>query len=746
MADRKWIPRFTEDRREVDMWRLKSDAGATGGGILRPATKVVSASNSIDLNNADYVCDGANDEVQIQAAMTAVNAAGGGDVLLMEGTYSIGASITGKSHVHVKGMGSLPYWGNGTTLSLDANVPMFAFAGATYGWGFSNIKFDGNDRAYPAIDCHTESGAPADTRGCYNVHFVKCQFEYCIPAIYAINAWDWWFTDCSFKYCGDYGGASAHHKAAIYVVNTAYGGGLGAFSNHWHIQGCTGTLDTAPFIWSHYDSVYVNPNAFFCIMGCDFEGGYDDGTAYEFIYGTLAHSRIIGNYINNQNTLRPQLWLVGNSGKGVGNRIIGNDFRTASDTDGSYMVRTSNWLDVITSNIFFGQSKNEGQLLLDTTSYRCRVISNTRLSSSDLLPFCDDDGKQNTVICNEGDGTDCGGGATGGGGSTLTFSLDEADYGDMLVGSACGKWKPLHSSEDDLVLTLKQGLPTWQADISANKDAIGTWAYVTLVNMNKSHIRFLAEPRSGVGTMTINNDGSWSLASYIRESYDSAYSQGSVGPGTWTNEGVGIYKLVAGNYHYRLVINGNIGVFYLESLYDTADRGFHEWGIMMRGIDFTALIADLDDNLTTATRPTGTIKGVLATKSNTQAIVNATWTAVQWNATTYDMTPAFWVVGASTRLTIPYGVTQVKVGCTVMWDASSTGVRAVTAYKNGAAFVGNPYDLRQAVGYDLFSIVSPTISVVKDDYFELMVYQTSGGNLNIGGSATFCYFYLEVVA
>lgn len=60
----------------------------------RFATKVVAASNSKDTTNADYVCDGAADEVQINAALNASSAAPGGCVLLMDGTYDIDASIT----------------------------------------------------------------------------------------------------------------------------------------------------------------------------------------------------------------------------------------------------------------------------------------------------------------------------------------------------------------------------------------------------------------------------------------------------------------------------------------------------------------------------------------------------------------------------------------------------------------------------------------------------------------------------
>ena len=62
---------------------------------VRSDTKTVCANDSLDKVNCDYICDGTNDEVQIQAAIDAVTATGG-TVKLMEGTFNISASITPK--------------------------------------------------------------------------------------------------------------------------------------------------------------------------------------------------------------------------------------------------------------------------------------------------------------------------------------------------------------------------------------------------------------------------------------------------------------------------------------------------------------------------------------------------------------------------------------------------------------------------------------------------------------------------
>jgi len=57
---------------------------------VRAATFVVAASDSVHKYEADYRCDGANDQVQINAALAAVD---GAHIFLLEGTFYIEAAI-----------------------------------------------------------------------------------------------------------------------------------------------------------------------------------------------------------------------------------------------------------------------------------------------------------------------------------------------------------------------------------------------------------------------------------------------------------------------------------------------------------------------------------------------------------------------------------------------------------------------------------------------------------------------------
>lgn len=68
------------------------------------ATLIVAASNSLYKERADYVCDGTDDQVEINAAIAALPA-GGGRVLLLEGLFNISAPINLVANMTLEGQG-----------------------------------------------------------------------------------------------------------------------------------------------------------------------------------------------------------------------------------------------------------------------------------------------------------------------------------------------------------------------------------------------------------------------------------------------------------------------------------------------------------------------------------------------------------------------------------------------------------------------------------------------------------------
>ena len=86
------------------------------------ATYIVAASDSRGKNAADYTCDGTADDVEIQAAIDALPASGG-TVYLLEGTYTMAATVTIPDYTTLTGSGP------GTLINWDV----------TQNIGFTNV-------------------------------------------------------------------------------------------------------------------------------------------------------------------------------------------------------------------------------------------------------------------------------------------------------------------------------------------------------------------------------------------------------------------------------------------------------------------------------------------------------------------------------------------------------------------------------------------------------------------------------
>lgn len=90
-------------------WEPQTVSGGGGGGGDALFVAASDAAPSI-IAKADYVCDGTNDEVEIQAAIDALSSGNGGRVILSEGGFNIivpdgGAAITVASGVTIQGAG-----------------------------------------------------------------------------------------------------------------------------------------------------------------------------------------------------------------------------------------------------------------------------------------------------------------------------------------------------------------------------------------------------------------------------------------------------------------------------------------------------------------------------------------------------------------------------------------------------------------------------------------------------------------
>jgi hypothetical protein len=104
--------------------------------ITRSATLVIAASDSSAKSKAqaDYVCDGIDDQDEINAAITAISTTGG-VIQLLEGNFSVSGEITGSRAVMIRGMGA-----EATIITQTAQATVIINLGASQCSGVSDLK------------------------------------------------------------------------------------------------------------------------------------------------------------------------------------------------------------------------------------------------------------------------------------------------------------------------------------------------------------------------------------------------------------------------------------------------------------------------------------------------------------------------------------------------------------------------------------------------------------------------------
>ena len=116
-----------------------------------------------------------------------------------------------------------------------------------------------------------------------------------------------------------------------------------------------------------------------------------------------------------------------------------------------------------------------------------------------------------------------------------------------------------------------------------------------------------------------------------------------------------------------------------------------------------------------------------------QSITNATATAVTFNSESFDV--GGYHTGSSSRITIPSakdGYYQFS-GASRWPGGSSTGLRAMYLYKNGTEVWAGTFQAPSNTTINETLIYTQIVSAVATDYFELFVYQSTGGAYDVSG-------------
>ena len=142
--------------------------------------------------------------------------------------------------------------------------------------------------------------------------------------------------------------------------------------------------------------------------------------------------------------------------------------------------------------------------------------------------------------------------------------------------------------------------------------------------------------------------------------------------------------------------------------------------------DFAAIVSNVNSNAQPLSSSiTGsTYKGAFV-QAGSGTTATATPTAFIFSTATID-TNSFWSSGSPTRLTIPTGVSLIRLTAQIFIPSGSTEVTA-TFGQNGSVGVGGEIYIKQYSGDNFAcSLLSYPLSCVATDYFELYFQAGTG--------------------
>jgi len=227
-----FVPAFADSAGKIDTTYVGFTnyvtAHAGGGGGASTATVIVAASDARPKSKAgaDFVCNGTDDEVEIQKAIDTVAVYGGGRVILTEGNFS----ITGSTPIIINGAKDniiLEGQGYGTVLKLadgyttQRNIISFPYSSPnTANVIVRNIRFHGNRGGWA-----TGGGSTIISMTYSSI----CQFQSCYfdsaynHGLLTQDCRSILITDCFFRWNKMNGTQCQNDSDIVYRNNVFYG-------------------------------------------------------------------------------------------------------------------------------------------------------------------------------------------------------------------------------------------------------------------------------------------------------------------------------------------------------------------------------------------------------------------------------------------------------------------------------------------------------------------------------------------
>ena len=115
------------------------------------------------------------------------------------------------------------------------------------------------------------------------------------------------------------------------------------------------------------------------------------------------------------------------------------------------------------------------------------------------------------------------------------------------------------------------------------------------------------------------------------------------------------------------------------------------------------------------------------------SVANATTTAVPFTVEAWDTDTMHSTSVNTSRLTV-VTAGRYEMHASVLWAVSAAGVRLLTIRKNGTtnyAYIGEDAGTAALGGFNVGMQAHLTDTAIVGDYYEITVYQSSGGALNL---------------
>jgi hypothetical protein len=128
----------------------------------------------------------------------------------------------------------------------------------------------------------------------------------------------------------------------------------------------------------------------------------------------------------------------------------------------------------------------------------------------------------------------------------------------------------------------------------------------------------------------------------------------------------------------------------------------------------------------------------------TQAITNDTLTPAAFNSESYDTDTMHDTSTNNTRITINTAG-KYRISAIIEFPANATGIRQILLKVNNTTYIAaDTRDASSTIPIHLYASIDHVF--VATDYVEVIVYQNSGGNLNISASASTERYKCEFMA